>query len=384
MRAKATTTPKATKATSHEGCGYDDRDGPASPLSELYSAGPGMSEASRQRFIERRSAARAALRLALLCGRCQRPLEAARSTKRYCSDRCRVAASRPAHQKRVRIREARLDPRPTMTTLEGSIVERVTYAEAKALILRYEWLGTMPALTTACYGLRTSSGELAGVVVFGPGPGTASVDLCGPQWRGKAIALLRGACVHWAHPHAASHLIARVCRLAAKDFGWRVFYAHADAAAGEVGVVYQACNWLYLGVGNGRGHKVGHWRFYDRRRQTWLSDRSLRQRGFREADACRDLRFRAQLIGDKGRFVWFAGDRRERRKAREALRYPVLPYPKRALTRLSDASSHPGLTSQTPAKPGLCASRRRGLPRQASSGCTAGCTVGGETKRPAG
>jgi hypothetical protein len=228
----------------------------------------------------------------------------------------------------MRTIEAKRDPRPVMTTLDGSRVERITYGEAKALILRYEWLKTMPALISACYGLRTPSGELAGAVCFGPGPGAASDGLCGPEWRGKTIALLRGACTHWAHPHAASHLIASACRRAAAEFGWRVFHAYADAAAGEVGVVYQACNWLYLGVGTGRG-RCDRWRFFDRRAKTWLSDRTLRRRGFSEARARRDPRWIGERIADRARYVWFVGDRRERRRAREALRYPALPYPKR-------------------------------------------------------
>jgi hypothetical protein len=134
-----------------------------------------------------------------------------------------------------------------MATLDGCTVERVGAAEAKAIILRYEWLGTMPVIVGAAYGLRTPSGELAGAVVFGDAPGTASDDLCGSEWRGRAMALQRGACVHWAHPHAASFLISRACRQAYEDFGWVVFYAYSDRLAGEIGVVYQACNWRYLG-----------------------------------------------------------------------------------------------------------------------------------------
>jgi hypothetical protein len=187
----------------------------------------------------------------------------------------------------------------------------------------------MPAIVSACYGLRTSEGELAGVVVFGPGHGTASVDICGPEWRHKTIALLRGACVHWAHPHAASYLISRACRLAAAEFGWRVLYAYADRAAGEVGIVYQACNWRYLGVGNGRTGKPPRWRFWDKRAQEWISDRALRKRGISEAEALRDIRWRAKLVPDKARYVWFEGDRRERKTLRAALRYEDLPYPKR-------------------------------------------------------
>ena len=49
-----------------------------------------------------------------------------------------------AHQRRIRDAEAALDPRPAMTTLEGCTVERIPPAEAKAIIIRYEWLRTMP------------------------------------------------------------------------------------------------------------------------------------------------------------------------------------------------------------------------------------------------
>ena len=75
-----------------------------------------------------------------------------------------------AHQRRIREREAALDPRPLMATLEGCTVEQISFAEAKAIIMRYEWLGSMPTGTRACYGLKTPSGELAGVAVFARWP----------------------------------------------------------------------------------------------------------------------------------------------------------------------------------------------------------------------
>jgi hypothetical protein len=95
----------------------------------------------------------------------------------------------------VHEREATLDPRPVMATLAGSLVEQVGYAEAAALIRRYEWLKTMPALTTACYGPKAPDGQLPVRSASAPVPATLSADLCGPEWRGRAIALMRGACV---------------------------------------------------------------------------------------------------------------------------------------------------------------------------------------------
>jgi hypothetical protein len=211
--------------------------------------------ASRLRFSQARSAMRAHARakVASACRACGEPVNALRSTRRFCAAACRQRAYRAgrkpmlapvAHQRRIRDREAARDPRPAMTTLEGCTVERISFDEAKAIILRHERLGTMPTGTRACYGLKTPDGELAGVVVFGPPPSPESCDLCGPEHRDLTVCLSRGACVHWAHPHAASSLIARACKLATKECGWRIFSAYCDPTAGEIGVVYQAANWL--------------------------------------------------------------------------------------------------------------------------------------------
>jgi len=196
--------------------------------------------------------AHARIEVASFCRACGELIDARRSTRRFCSSACRKAVHRAgrrpllvpiAHQRRIRDIEASRDPRPAMATLEGATVVEIPFAEAKALVIRYEHLGSMPSAPTACYGLRTPEGELAGVVCFHRGPAPESNDLCGREHRDDAICLARGACVHWAHPHAASFLISRACKLASAEFGWKVFYAYADPrswqayahAAGEPG-----------------------------------------------------------------------------------------------------------------------------------------------------
>jgi hypothetical protein len=65
------------------------------------------------------------------------------------------------------------------------------------------------------------------------------------RYSGKIIALLRGACLPWAHPHSASKLI----RGSIKQFPERflVVTATCCAAVGEVGTIYQAAGFDYLG-----------------------------------------------------------------------------------------------------------------------------------------
>jgi hypothetical protein len=295
---------------------------------------------ARRRSTQGRSAMRAHARAeaASACRACGDPVNARRSTRRFCSGACRQAAhragqrpilARVAHQRRIREREAARDPKPQMTTLEGCTVEQITHAEAKPLIIHHEWLGTMPPGARACYGLRTPNGELAGVAVFAPAPSPESRDLCGPEYRDLTICLARGACVHWAHPNGASFLISRACKLAAKEFGWRVVFAYADPTAGEVGAVYQAANWLYLGVGVGRSGGRGRWRFFSKRDGRWHGERAIRKRRLRPADLRSRPEWIAQFTPDKGRYVWFEGAQREKRELRRALKYEPQPYPKR-------------------------------------------------------
>ena len=325
-------------------------------------------EAARRRSTRARAAMRAHARtvVASACRACGEHVHAQRSTRRYCSSPCRQRAYRAdgrailapiAHQRRIREREAACDPRPVMASLDGCTVERVSFAEAKAIITRYEWLRSMPATPRACYGLKTPDGELAGVAVFASPPSPESRDLCGPEHRDLMISLARGACVHWAHPHAASFLIPKACKLAAKAFGWKVFSAYADPTAGEIGTVYQAANWLYLGSGTGRGDRRGRWRFFNQREGRWRSERTVYKRRLKLADLRSHPDWIADSTPDKGRYVWFEGDKREKRELRRALKYAPQPYPKRGRK-----SSPSGIPAGNPSPHELKRNGRRRFP----------------------
>jgi hypothetical protein len=102
-----------------------------------------------------------------------------------------------------------------------------------------------------------------------------------------------------------------------------------DPRAGEIGAVYQACNWLSLGVAMGRTGGKGRWWFFDKRESRWRSDRLLSRRKLKLADLRSHPDWIARFESDKGRYVWFEGDRREKRDLRRKLKYPAQPYPKR-------------------------------------------------------
>lgn len=238
-----------------------------------------------------------------------------------------------AHQREIRERYEREEPRLQMPNLDGCRVERISSDQAKEVILKYEWLGTM-GRAVACYGLLAADDDLIGVAVFGWPSAVESRDICGRDNRELAVCLERGACVHYAPSNSASFLIANAVKLAARDHGWQIFYAYADPEAGEYGTVYQACNWLYIGQGVGRtpGRLREDWRLPDGK---VLSSRSLRHRGMKRPDAIA-AGWTPIYRHPKHKYVHFEGTRRQRNSFHAALRYPVLPYPKRGQQRLEN------------------------------------------------
>lgn len=243
-----------------------------------------------------------------------------------------VPVAQKAHQRVLRERRAEENPRLQIPSLAGCVVGPISTADAKAIILEYEWLGTL-GRAVATYGLFSASGELLGATAFGWPSAAESRDVCGRDLREKAVCLERGACVHFAPPNAASYLITQACRLARQDGGWEIFYAYADPEAGEIGTVYQACNWLYIGQGVGRtpGRPREYWLLPD---GSMLSSRSLRHRKMKVADAVA-LGWVRVPKHPKHKYVHFEGSPTRRRMLRGLLRYPVLPYPKRSEQQLA-------------------------------------------------
>lgn len=226
--------------------------------------------------------------------------------------------------------------------------------EAAEFIRRYEWLGTVGHVL-ARYCARDEFGEIAAIALFGRAH-VQSAGICralDPRrltsddraYLATVVCMSRGACAHWAHPHTASWFIPRVLAQARADHGWRVFYAYSDPEAGEIGTIYQACNWLYIGEGNGRELRFGlarsrcKFRHRDWAEAKWVSDRAFYRRGLTMADDVGRRNGLGKLtaarpwemieVPAKGKYVQFVGDKRERREMKAALRYPVLPYPKR-------------------------------------------------------
>jgi hypothetical protein len=242
-----------------------------------------------------------------------------------------------AHQRRIRDAHSG-DGHPVPVDFSTATVREVSVDEAKAIILKYEWLGNMGQARRA-FGLFFGD-ELAGVECFGVTAGSnTAVSVCGPEHADKVATLVRGACVHWAHPHSATYLITRACQTLSRE-GKHIFVAYSDEEAGEVGTVYQASNWLYCGTTNPKGSLL---REHDGRSRDercvsgFARARSTEKEFFFRKPTRKEIAERLKKCGFtferrtlKHRYVGIYGNRATRRELCEVLRWPVLPYPKRS------------------------------------------------------
>ena len=98
----------------------------------------------------------------------------------------------------------------------------------------------------------------------------------GKENRNKEKLISRGACISWSPKNLASALIMHSIRWMAKNTDYRFFSGYSDTTAGEIGSIYQACNFIYLGQNFGERFK-----YFDpcNPKKGWFSDRLFRKPG---------------------------------------------------------------------------------------------------------
>ena len=150
------------------------------------------------------------------------------------------------------------------------VEDKTEREEIKNFINRHEWLGTLSQYTThwfACYYKNI----LAGVVLMNV-PNAFS-KLLGDNTPYLERLISRGACISWSPKNLASALIMFSINWMVKNSRYRLFIAYSDPTAKELGTVYQACNFYYLGKGSGASK-----RYVSPYTDKIISDRFFRQK----------------------------------------------------------------------------------------------------------
>jgi hypothetical protein len=146
--------------------------------------------------------------------------------------------------------------------------------EIKHFIERHEWLGKLPARPTHRFIARLKkNGIIAGAIVMAT-PNAFS-HILGKENRDKEKLISRGACISWAPKNLGSWLIMKSIKWMVKNTQFRMFSAYSDPEAKELGTIYQACNFIYLGQKSGTAKQ-----YFDPNRPElgWFSDRDFRKK----------------------------------------------------------------------------------------------------------
>jgi len=123
--------------------------------------------------------------------------------------------------------------------------------EIKEFIEKYEWLGKLPNRPTHRF-IATYHNIISGVVIMAT-PNTFATNLLGNEKKYKNIEKLiaRGACISWSPYNLASWLLSRSMHWMVRNTDFRLFSAYSDPEAKELGTIYQALNFYYLGQNSG-------------------------------------------------------------------------------------------------------------------------------------
>lgn len=219
--------------------------------------------------------------------------------------------------------------------IKKAVCKQITYNQAKEVILEYEWLGTMPSQVVCSFGIFYDD-ILAGAVCFSDVRQQNKMTFL----KRPAIILARGACVHWAHKHSASKLISFAVSNLDSD-KYHFVLAYSDPEAGEIGTVYQACNWKCVGT----SQKM-RWIAPDKTQRSAYHHRNLacsktpKENGVRRTDKDLAEKIKNDLLNSgwvyekapkRYRYAIAIGKKKELKERNAMLDNISIGYPKRAI-----------------------------------------------------
>lgn len=130
--------------------------------------------------------------------------------------------------------------------------DKTKCSEIVSFIKKHEWLGKMPIWVTHRF-ITTYKNKIAGVIIMAT-PNSFS-NLLGAENKNKEKLIARGACISYSPKNLASWLIMQSVDWMVKNTEFRYFTAYSDPEAKEIGTIYQACNFTYLGQTFGSGYQ---------------------------------------------------------------------------------------------------------------------------------
>ena len=184
--------------------------------------------------------------------------------------------------------------------MDYSVVE-VPKQTVYGLLKRNHYLKRLPPISFA-FGLY-SENELKGVCTFGCPPSKdLCVGLCGREYKDEVLELNRLFLTE-NKKNLASFFVSRCLKMLPTP---KVVVSYADTSANHHGYIYQATNFIYTGLSAKRKETIG---IGHSRQMKWDKE---------------NTRDRPR----KHRYVYFIGNKKQKKERKNNLLYPIVDYPK--------------------------------------------------------
>ena len=197
------------------------------------------------------------------------------------------------------------------------IVLPIKNEEAAPWLLEKHYAKRIPQIMFA-YGLYENN-QLIGVVTYGiPASPSLCMGICGKEYSDKVLELNR-VCLMDNAKNQASFLVANSIKQLPQP---TIVVSYADKGQGHVGYVYQATNFLYTGLSANR--------------VDWTV-KGLEHKHSKTISDGMTLESIKEKYGDdfyytersrKHRYIYFHGNKTQKKEMNKLLKYKVEPYPK--------------------------------------------------------
>lgn len=153
----------------------------------------------------------------------------------------------------------------------SNVTSKEDKREAIDFIKRYEWLGDVSGFPMQWFTARYK-GILGGVVIMSP-PNAFS-KLLGEGTENIEALITRGASASWCPFNLGSKFVMWCIKWMVNNTPYRLFTCYSDPQAKEIGSIYQALNFYYLGQASGTTVKA----INPYNKNSLISDRTFRSR----------------------------------------------------------------------------------------------------------
>lgn len=214
------------------------------------------------------------------------------------------------------------DPVMEKLDLNRCYTKIINYQTAANMVIKYHYAHRAPSIVVAI-GMYVDD-RLAGLVTYGTPPVPNVQRAFGDAYQKNTLELNRLFIHDWAGFNSESWLIAQSFRWMEKMFPqYFLLVSYADSKEGHTGAVYRATNWIYTGMSEPMktGFIIDGHDYHNKSLVDMIGSCS--------ESVVKQYYPNAQPVsgGAKHRYVFILGDRRQKKKFRKLLRWPILPYP---------------------------------------------------------